>query len=175
MDGDYPIRCSKMYPKDERLEKVEQITIDWEVFKKTLKRNYLSNDYYKMRQDRSFVLRLYPPFEAEMEVEYYESMQGRHYDSNWDEKPFHINPELIILAGTNEIFGSTIPDYPTENQLKNTLSEEDIEDEGGIEESLKISRGIFWDEVKHILPDSFDLGSCHGAGSYKVDINWTNL
>lgn len=28
-----------------------------------------------------------------MEAEYYESEQGRHYDNNWNEKPFHIIPE----------------------------------------------------------------------------------
>jgi len=160
------------YQKDERLEKVEQITIDFEVFKKALAYNYIGEG--ETYHDRSFVLRLYPPFKAEMKVEYYESMQGRHYDSNWDEKPFHILPELLILEGNNGNFYDIV-NYPEEWEIRRAFTEEEIEEEGGIEECMKISKEMFWDELKTILPETFNLGNVHGIGNYKVEINWVNL
>lgn len=153
---------------DDRLEKVEEITISFETFKKALKRNYLGERH---RRDRSYVLRLYPPFEAEMEAEYYESEQGRHYDSNWNEKPFHIPPELLILEGTERGFRG-ICEWPTEANTRHALSEEEIEEDGGIEKAVEIGREVFWDEVKHDLPETFNLGRVHGVGNYTVELNW---
>lgn len=157
-----------MNQKDSRLEKVEQITIDFETFKKALARNYLGESN---KTDRSFVLRLYPPFEAEMEVEYYESMQGRHYNSEWDEKPFHIPPELLILEGDGGNFRDVV-NYPEEWEIRRAFTEEEIEEEGGIEKSMQIGKEMFWDELKTILPKTFNLGNVHGFGSYSVEINW---
>lgn len=164
-----------MQHRDDRLDKVETVIIDWETFTKTLERNYLSDEYYRQRQDRTFVLRLYPPFESEMEAEYYESEQGRHYNSEWDEKPFHIRPELLILEGNNGGF-RTIVDYPSEQSVRHHLTEEEIEDDGGIEESLKIGREMFWDELKTVLPDQFNLAKATGVPqNYTVDIEWKNV
>ena len=160
-----------MNQKDERLEKVEQITIDFEMFKKALAQNYLDDDYEYQRQDRTFVLRLYPSFEAEMKAEYYESRQGRHYNSNWNEKPFHIRPEMLILEGDGGNFHDIV-NYPEEWEIRQALTEEEIEEEGGIEESMQVGKEIFWDEMKSILPETFDLGNVHGLGSYPVEINW---
>lgn len=162
---------------DERLEKVEQITINWVIYKKTLKRNYLSDDYYRKRQNRNFVLRLHPSFEAEMEAEYYESMNGRHYDSNWNPKPFHINPEMILLEGTEK---GTQPfrwmAWPTESNTRANLSEGEIREIGGIQEAVKEGREIFWNELKSFLPDTYNLSKSNmGMRDYTVDINWTNL
>jgi hypothetical protein len=154
--------------KDSRLEKVEEITINFSTFKKALKRNYLEGTNH---HDRSFVLRLYPPFEAEMKAEYYESMQGRHYDNNWEEKPFHIRPELLILEGNNGSFRNIV-NYPEEWQVRQALSKEEIEEEGGIEESMAIGEEMFWDELKTILPSEFDLGVVSGFSNYPVNINW---
>jgi len=157
---------------DPRLEKVEQITINWETFKKTLERNYLSPDYERQRQDRTFVLRLYPPFDTEMDVEYYESMQGRHYDNNWDEKPFHMRPELFILEGTEQGFHGVV-NYDDEYDIKNALTEEEIEEEGGIENALETSHEIFWDELRHDRPNEIDLGIfTPGPNGYTVGIEW---
>jgi len=161
------------YQRDERLEKVEQITINWETFKKALKRNYLNNNYH----DRIFVLRLYPPFESEMEAEYYESMQGQHYDDNWNETPYHIKPEIILLEGTD---GRTRPfnwiQWPTKATVKDNLTENEIEEIGGIEEALKESREIYWDEMKSFLPDTFDISVSAGIPiGYEVDINWVGV
>ena len=163
-----------MYPTDERFEKVEQITIDFEVFKKALTRNYLEPANTMFEQQHSFVLRLYPPFKAEMEAQYYESQQGRHYDSNWSEKPYHILPEMIILEGNGGNFNDIV-NYPDEAEVRQCLTEEEIEEEGGIEESLKVGREIFWNEMKTILPGKFNLGLSSGYTSKQVDINWVNL
>jgi len=163
-----------MNQKDERIEKVEQVTIDFEVFKKALAHNYLGKG--KSYHDRSFVLRLMPPFEAEMEVEYHESRQGRHYDNNWNEKPYHILPELILLEGTET---GTNPfrwiEYPTEQTERQHLTEQEIEELGGIEECVEKGREIYWDEIKGFLPDTFELGISTGYHSKEVEINWTNL
>jgi hypothetical protein len=156
---------------DERLEAVERITIPFGVFKKALRRNYLGEP---RRHDRSYVLRLYPEYTAEMEVEYYESEQGRHYDSNWSAKPFHIPPELIILESPGDGLRSVV-NWPTEASVRSALSDEEISEEGGIDESVRIAREIFWDELKFILPDTFDLARVHGFGSYPVELNWTGL
>jgi len=157
-----------MYPTDERLEKVDEVTIEFETFKKALKRNYLSEPD---RWGRSYVLRLYPPFESEMEAEYYESEQGVHYDSNWNEKPFHIPPELIVLEGVNNGFNGLV-NWPTEYSVRNHLTDEEIEEEGGIEESLSIGREIFWDELEASLPDTFNLGCVNGYSIHKAKLNW---
>jgi hypothetical protein len=162
--------------RDSRLQKVEQITIDWEVFKKALRRNYLGGNSTIFEHSHNFVLRLYPPFEAEMEAEYYESEQGRHYNSDWTEKPHHIKPELILLEGTER---GTNPfiwiEYPTEQTERNHLTEQEIEDMGGISECLKTSRQIYWDEIRSFLPNTFDLGISAGYFSKEVNINWINL
>ena len=157
-----------MNQKDERLEKVEQITINFETFKKALARNYLGESN---KTDRSFVLRLYPSFKSEMEVEYYESVQGRHYNSEWNEKPFHIPPELLVLEGDGGNFRDIV-NYPEEWEVRQALTEEQIEEEGGIEEAMQVGKEMFWEELKTILPEAFDLGRVHGLGGYPVDINW---
>lgn len=156
---------------DERLEQVDTVSIDWPVFKKTLRRNYLSPPG---RDSRSYVLRLYPPFEAEMQAEYYESEQGRHYDSEWSEKPFHVKPELIVLEGLDRGFRA-VPEWPTEATVRNALTEEEIAADGGIEEAVETSREVFWQELKHQLPTSFDLGHVHGLRPYVVDLDWQGL
>jgi len=157
-----------MNQKDERLEKVEQITINFETFKKALARNYLGESN---KRDRSYVLRLYPPFESEMEAEYYESMQGRHYDNNWNEKPFHTRPELLIVEGDGGNFRDIV-NYPEEWEVRQALTNEQIEEEGGIEEAMEVGKEMFWEELKTILPETFDLGRVRGLGSYPVEINW---
>jgi len=163
-----------MQQKDSRLDKVEQIIIDFEAFKKAVAYNYLGKG--KTYHDRNFVLCLMPPFDAEMRAEYYESRQGRHYDSNWNEKPHHIKPELILLEGTE---AGTNPfkwiQYPTEQTERKHLTEQEIEDMGGIEECVKQSREIYWDEIKGFLPDTFQLGISTGYHSKEVQINWTNV
>ena len=159
-----------MNQRDERLEKVEKIIIDWETFKKTLRLNYLEDNNY---HDRSFVLRLYPPFEAEMEAEYYESMQGRHYNNEWDEKPFHIKPELILLEGCE---GNPLRwnEFPTERNTRNALDDEIIE-ENEIGELVEEGREVFWSDIKYELPETFNLGKVHGFGSYEVEIIWEGI
>ena len=159
------------YQKDKRLEKVEQITIDFKVFKKALARNYLGESN---KTDRNYVLRLYPDFEKEMEVEYYESVNGVHYDNNWDEKPFHIPPELIILEGTKHGFRNIVT-YPDEWEVRNALSEEEIEEEGGIENALQEGKEIFWDDIKYNLPKKYNLANGSYYVDYVVDLNWINL
>ena len=156
--------------RDSRLEKVEQVTIDFQTFKKVLARSYLGESN---KTDRSFVLRLYPPFEAEMEAEYYESIQGRHYDNNWDETPFHIKPELLILEGDGGNFRDIV-DYPEEWQIKQALTNEEIQEEGGMEACMEESKQMFWEELKTILPDTYKLGYTNGVGRYEVQLNWTN-
>lgn len=153
---------------DSRLEKVETVRIPFDQFKKALARNYLGESN---RHDRSFVLRLYPPFEATMTAEYYESEQGRHYNNEWNEKPFHINPELLILEGDGGSFRNIV-NYPDEYEVRNALTEEQIEEEGGIEEAMKIGKEMFWDELRTILPETFDLGRVHDLDSYPVEIEW---
>ena len=150
---------------DSRLEKVETVEINFETFKKALARNYLGE---RNSHDRSYVLRLYPEFTEVMKAEYYESMQGRHYDSNWDEKPFHIPPELLILEGNNGNFRDIVK-YPERWEVEQNVP--DItEDE--IDECMQESKELYWDEMKTILPTKFNLGSVHGVGSYTVDIEW---
>lgn len=159
---------------DERLEKVEQITIDFQEFKKALKRNYLSNDYYSQRHNRSFVLRLYPSFEAEMRAEYYESQHGTRYDNNWSEKPYHIKPEIILLEGCDKNPFKSVQ-WPTKSNLKNNILDEDLEDLD-LDEELERSREFFWNEIKSFLPEKFNLAKCnHSLSGYAVKINWTNL
>ena len=162
--------------KDNRLEKVEEITIEWETFKKAFKRNYLlgGSKWQSMRNDRSFVLRLYPPFQNKMKAEYHESMQGRHYNNEWNEKPFHIKPELIVLEGIEGNFFNHMK-FPTEMSVRNALSDEEIQDGGGIEDCLEVSRKMFWDELKYDLPDTLDIGLIYGYESYEVDLIWTGI
>lgn len=161
---------------DERLEKVQTVVIPWDTYKKTLRRNYLDPDYTDRYHDRSFVLRLYPPFEAEMTVEYYESMQGRHYDNNWSEKPLHIRPEIILLEGCDGNPFRWVA-WPTEANTKAELPDnerETISDEQ-LQEYVDEGREIFWDELKADLPETFDLGCVHGVGSYPVELRWENV
>jgi len=153
---------------DSRLEKVETVRIPFDQFKKALARNYLGESN---RHDRSFVLRLYPPFEATMTAEYYESEQGRHYNNEWDEKPFHINPELLILEGGGGSFRDIV-NYPEEYEVRNALTDEQIEAEGGIDEAMKVSKEMFWDELRTILPETFNLGVVQGHMTYSVDVEW---
>jgi len=146
-----------MNQKDKRLEKVETVVINFDTFKKALSRNYLGE---RNNHDRSYVLRLYPPFEAEMRAEYYESVQGRHYDSNWDEKPLHIQPELLILEGNNGNFRDIVK-YPEEWQIQQNLTE-----------VMSKSKEMYWDEIKTIIPKTFNLGCINMSGSYPIAINW---
>jgi hypothetical protein len=154
---------------DSRLEQVERVTISFETFKKALRRNYLGES---SRRDRSYVLRLYPPFEGEMEAEYYESEQGVHYDNNWDEKPVHIAPEMLILEGSESGFNSII-NPPEEWQVRQNLTDEEIEEAGGIDAAMEESWEMFWAELKTILPETFDLGLTQSmTGSYAVELEW---
>jgi hypothetical protein len=153
---------------DERLEKLETIRIPWSEYKKALARNYLGESN---RHDRSFMLRLYPPFEPTMTAEYYESEQGRHYNNEWDEKPFHIHPELLILEGDGGSFRSIV-NYPEEHEIRNALTEEEIEAEGGIDAAMENAKEMFWEELKTILPERFNLGVVQGHMNYPVDVEW---
>lgn len=154
---------------DDRLAKIETLTISFETFKKALKRNYLGEPD---QWGRSYVLRLYPPFEAEMEADYYESEQGTHYNNEWDEKPVHINPEYLIREGTDSGFRGIVQ-WPTTANTRDALSEDDIEEMGGIETALEEGREIFWHELRHSLPDEIDLGQLgYPYGSHVVDIEW---
>jgi len=65
-----------------------------------------------------------------------------------------------------------ICEWPTEANTRDALSEEEIEEDGGIEEAVEIGREIFWDEVKHDLPETFNLGRVQGVGNYTVELNW---
>jgi hypothetical protein len=153
------------------LTKVDTIVIPWDTFKKTLKRNYLDPDYEYKRQDTTFVLRLYPPFEATMGVEYYESKQGRHYNSEWDPKPIHIRSEMLILEGTDRGFRNSV-DYPTERNTRDALTDEEIAEMGDIEEAVVEGREIFWSELRGILPDEGDVGQWIGYDSHTVEFDW---
>lgn len=151
-----------------RYEKVGTITINFETFKKALKRNYLD---YDDQWGRRYVLRLYPPFESEMEAEYYESEQGVHYDNNWDEKPLHIQPQIIIHDGRQGGFHGIV-EWPTEANTRNALTDDEIEECGGVEAAVEEGREIFWHELKHSLPETFNLGGVDGYTSHEVDIEW---
>lgn len=154
---------------DARLEKVETVTINFETFKKALRRNYLEDNNI---HDRTFVLRLYPPFEAEMEAEYYESVKGQHYNNEWEEKPVHISPEWIIMEETPRGFNSII-NWDTVYTIESNFSEETIEERGGVQDFLRESHEMFWDELKTILPETMDLGKhVPMSKQYEVDINW---
>ncbi len=156
---------------DERIAAIETIQIDWETFKKTLKRNYFADP--TKWTDRNFVLRLHPSFKAEMNAEYYESMKGAHYSNDWGQKPVHIKPELLIMEGTDRGFNS-LPEWPTESSERNHLTDDEIEEIGGIEAAVEESREMFWNELKHSLPKSIDLGRVLGSpyGSHEVEIEW---
>lgn len=153
---------------DERLEKVNEVAINFSTFKKALKRNYLGE---ATRRDRSYVLRLYPPFEAEMGAEYYESRQGVHYDSNWDEEPFHIAPELLVLEGGKGEFRSIV-DWEDSTTIGKHRTDDEIQEAGGKEAVLNEAHEMFWDELKTVLPETFDLGRINNLNSYEVKINW---
>ncbi|MFD1527312.1 hypothetical protein [Halolamina salina] len=157
---------------DDRLAKVEKITISFETFKKALKRNFLDEPD---RWGRSYVLRLYPPFEAEMEAEYYESEQGVHYNDEWNEKPIHISPETIMLEETD--FFSTYGgvEWPTEANTRSEFSEEEIEEGGGIEKFVEEGRRIFWEELKHSLPEEFDIGRVSHYAPHTVELEWEDV
>jgi len=164
-----------MSQTDSRLETVETITIDWPTFKKTLKRNYLDPDYERQRRNRSYVLQLYPPFETTMEARYYVSEQGRHYNSDWDEKPVHLKPELFILEGSDSSFRDIV-EYPTEQNTRHALRDEEIEEMGGVDEAVTEGRELFWDELQTILPEQVNIGRFIGGHTnYTVDVEWTNL
>jgi hypothetical protein len=159
--------------KDDRLEKVETVIIPWEQFKKALRLNYLQEDSSMFHHSHSFVLRLTPPFESDMSAEYYQSEQGVRYNNEWNEKPFHIKPEMLLLEGTDK---GTNPfrwtEWPTERTTRNHLSESELE-ECDIDELVAEGREIFWDEMKSFLPETFCLGKCHsGLSKYEVDLVW---
>jgi hypothetical protein len=85
------------YRDDNRLNKIETIHVTRDAIDRVIS----AREDDDLRDERTPVLRLYPPFEAEMEVEYHESVTGRHYNSDWDEKPIHIPPNVVMedLAG----------------------------------------------------------------------------
>lgn len=141
-----------MSQTDERLEKMETIRIPFEAYRKALKRNYLDEPD---RWGRNYVVRLYPPFEATMEAHYYESERGVHYDNNWDLKPIHIQPEWI-LHDADIYIGRTMVEWPTEVNTREELTEEEIAECGGIDEAVAEGRGLFWDELKHALPETIN-------------------
>lgn len=155
-----------------KLQKVEQITIDWEVFKKALRRNYLEEDSTMFEHSHSFVLRLYPPFESEMEAEYHESEQGTHYMPDWNEKPHHINPETILLEGCDSN-PFRYSEWPTRTNTKHNLPEDVIEN-NDIDELVEEAREIFWSDLKGKLPEKYTLGFLPESSS-EVEINWVNL
>lgn len=155
---------------DARLEQVEQITIAWDDFKKALKRNYLTDG---TDRSRSNVLRLSPPFAAEMEASYFESEQGMHYPPEMDPKPVHIAPEVIIREGRERGFRDLI-NWPTRHNATDALTDEEVEEAGGVEAVVEQSREIFWDELRHSLPDSFTYTATPDA-DYEIAINWAGL
>lgn len=152
-----------MNMQDSRLEKVEAVTIPFEEFQKALKRNYL-DERTAMNNRQSHVLRLYPPFNPEMEVEYYVSKQGRHYNSDWNEKPFHITPELIVYDELGKVC-----EWPTRANTREFVPEGDEE---SLERAVEEGRNIFWSDLERILPETFDLNAGHPGPSYTVDLEW---
>jgi len=155
---------------DDRLEVVETITIAWDDFKRALKRDYLTDGTDRSRQN---VLRLSPPFEGEMDATYFESEQGTYYSPEMDPKPVHIRPHTIIQEGRDRGFRDLI-NWPTKATTRNALREEEIEDAGGIDAALAESREIFWNELRHSLPDSFRYHTTAGR-AYELSIEWEGL
>jgi len=154
---------------DDRLEAVETITIDWAEFKKALKLDYLA----PINRSRHNVLRLTPPFETEMTATYYESQQGTYYPPEMDPKPLHIRPHAIIQEGRDRGFRDLI-NWPTKASVRDVLREEEIQDSGGIEAALDESRAIYWEELRHSLPDSFRYHTTAGR-AYELSIEWEGL
>lgn len=153
---------------DDRLAKIKTITISFETFKNTLQRNFLDD---RDQRGRNFVLRLCPPFQAEMDTESYVSEQGVHYDNNWTEKPAHIPPEYLIREGTDRGFRGLVG-WPTETTTRNALTDEEIDERGGIDAAIEDGRELFWNELQHSLPDEIDLGRLSHPCSHVVEIEW---
>jgi len=164
----------QLSPVDERLQKIEQVTIKFDEFKDALRRNYLDPST-ALNGNRTYVLRLYPPFEPCMEAEYHESEQGRHYSNDWDEKPFHIRPELIILDIDDDrsVFFNKHA-WPTYTQQKRSIEDDPTVEatEERVEEALDYARDWFWTELKAILPSEIDLGCMGSYNLYEVDVEW---
>lgn len=154
---------------DDRLEDIETVRINWTDFKKALRNDYLT-DTDEQRGGHS-VLRLRPPFKGELEAEYHFSRRGTRYVRGAEPNPIHIRPHLIIQTGRQRGW-SNVAEYPTRASVRSTLSEEAIEDAGGIEEAVEESRKLWWEELRHQLPDEFDLGKCIGPSGKRVDIEW---
>lgn len=155
---------------DARLETVDEITIDWSDYKKALRRDYLTDGTDRSRRN---VLRLSAPFEAEMDATYFESEQGTRYAPEVDPKPVHIRPHTIIEDGRDRGFRDLIT-WPTRHNATDALTDAEVEEAGGVDAVVEQSRDIYWDELRHSLPDSFRYHTVAGR-AYEIDINWTGL
>ncbi|WP_435065904.1 hypothetical protein [Halobaculum sp. EA56] len=157
---------------DERVAAVETIRIRWEDFKKALRNNYLTDT--DRRRGGNTVLRLNPGrggFSEAEEAETYFSESGVHYASDWPAKPIHIRPHTIIETGRERGFRGLV-EWPTRGNTRSALSEEEIEEIGGIDAAVEESREIYWEELRHSLPDTFDLGRQLGPEGKHVEIEW---
>lgn len=159
---------------DDRLEAVGTIRIEWETFRDTLWRNYLDENL--AMNSNSYVLRLSPPFEAEMEADKHVSQKGNFYPPEMSPKPIHIRPERIIQEGLDRGFNAPgLVEWPTRSNTSDALTEDELEDyEGGLDAAVEEAREVFWGELKHSRPTEIDLGrlvQSHG-GSHVVAIEW---
>lgn len=155
---------------DDRLEAAETITIEWDDFKRALKRDYLTDGTDRSRHN---VLRLSPPFEAEMTATYFESEQGTYYPPEMDPKPVHIRPHTIIQEGRDRGFRGLIT-WPTRHNATDALTDAEVEEAGGVDAVIEQSREIYWEELRHNLPDSFRY---HATPDhvYEINIEWVGL
>lgn len=155
--------------KDERVAGVETVRIHWEDFKTALRNDHLT-DTDRQRGGHT-VLRLRAPFDGTVEAETHFSEQGRHYSRDVDPKPIHVRPHFIVEDGRDDGW-RFIGDYPTESTTRHALREEEIEEAGGIEAVVEESRELWWDELRHSLPDSFNLGAVVSPEHKRVEIEW---
>lgn len=157
--------------EDERIAAIETITIPFETFKKALRRNYLDEE--TADDSRDYRLRIAGPFEAEMDVEYYETESGSRYASDVDPKPLHIHPEQLVFQGIDGGFRE-IREWPTRATIKEKLAEGEIEAAGDPVAALEAAREEFWADLRARLPEEIDLGFIHGYQSDPVAIEWAD-
>ena len=155
---------------DERVAAVETVRINWSDFKTALRNDYLTDT--DKRRGGHTALRLRAPFEATAEAETHFSESGTRYSREVDPKPIHVRPHHIIESGEDTNW-RWIGEYPTATNTRNALTEEQIEDEGGIDAAVEKAREMWWEELQHELPETFDLGQCVGPYDTKrVEIEW---
>jgi hypothetical protein len=141
------------HSSDDRLDGVETVTVDWESFKKALKRSYLDPSFTDT--DFKYRLRLTPPFESEMKAEYDQCRLGSHIRYEDSARPWTFNPQQVIESSETGFRG--LPRWPTERNVKQALADDKIEDIGGVDKAVAESRELFWNAVRHAMPETIDL------------------